>query len=231
VPELDVWAAVLPKAAVPADFLELLAVGRRLVLAIGDAPAVGLRSAFVARFIGNLFHELAVKSGRLSLGEILKRIDVTIRDYDYFKRISMQCADIDPKRGIVHIANAGHPWPVHYSARRGKCDILPLGGQLLHSRISASGDAGEFPEYSLTLGPGDVLTLVTDGLTEDHVFAGEPYGYRFTSIVEARASQGARAIGDAILDDWTAHPRELDMGDDISVIVIVAGEMVGKASS
>jgi len=231
VPELDVWAAVLPKAAVAADFFEMVAMGDRLVVAIGDAPAVGLRSAFVARFIGNLFHELVARSGRLSLGQILNRIDATIRDYDYFKRISMQCADIDPSRGIVRIANAGHPWPVHYSARRGKCDILPLGGKLLHSSTSASGGAGEFPEYALTLGPGDVLTLVTDGLTEDHVFAGEPYGYRFTGIIEARASQGARAIGDGILGDWKAHPRELDMGDDISIIVIAAGAMVGKASS
>ena len=50
--------------------------------------------------------------------------------------------------------------------------------------------------------------------------ADEPYGYRFTEIMMDHAKDGARAIGEAILDDWAKHPRQEDAGDDISIIVV-----------
>jgi serine phosphatase RsbU (regulator of sigma subunit) len=66
--------------------------------------------------------------------------------------------------------------------------------------------------------------LVSDGLTEGQLWEGDPYAYRFTAIVEAHAKQEARTIGEAILDDWKAHPRQEDFADDVSVIVIAVGQ-------
>jgi serine phosphatase RsbU (regulator of sigma subunit) len=118
------------------------------------------------------------------------------------------------------MANAGHPYPVHYSSRRGQCDVLPLRGDLLHDRISDNSTTAPYEEYRVAIAPGDVIVLITDGLTEDHVMRGDPYGYRFTAIVEARSRESAETIGEAILDGWKVHPREDDAGDDVSVIVI-----------
>jgi hypothetical protein len=216
---VDVYAGVLPKGDVAADFFEVVASDNRLMVAIGDAPSVGLKSAFVARFIGNLFHTLVEAGEALQLGEILARINNTLARHDYFERVSMQCVEVDPGKGIVRMANAGHPYPVHYSSRRGKCDILPLRGELIHDRLRNS-TAAPYEEYCVSIGPGDVMVLITDGLTEDHVMKGEPYGYRFTAIVEAGAEETAEKIGEAILDSWKAYPRKDDAGDDVSVVVI-----------
>lgn len=217
---LDVYAGVLPKGEVSADFFEVIPVDNRLVVAIGDAPSIGLKSAFVARFIGNLFHKSVAAAEPLHLGRILARLNDTLAAHDYFERVSMQCVEVDPTNGIVRMANAGHPYPVHYSSRRGQCDILPLRGDLLHDLMSDNSTTAPYEEYGVAIAPGDVIVLITDGLTEDHVMTGDPFGYRFTAIVEVRARESAATIGEAILDSWKAHPREDDAGDDVSVVVI-----------
>jgi serine phosphatase RsbU (regulator of sigma subunit) len=216
---LDVYAGVLPKGDVAADFFEVVPVDSRLVIAVGDAPSIGLKSAFVARFIGNLFRKL-VTAGVLGVGDVLARINDTLAAHDYFERVSMQCVEVEPKNGIIRLANAGHPYPVHYSSRRGKCDILPLRGNLIHDPLRDNSGTAPYEEYRVSIGPGDVVVLITDGLTEDHVMQGDPYGYRFTTIIESHAKESAETIGEAIIDSWKAHPREDDAGDDVSVVVI-----------
>ena len=220
VPGLDIYVGVLPKSEVAADFFEVIPIRGRLVIAIGDAPGLGLKSAFVARFIGSVFHRLVEESDPLHLGDLLDKVNAAAANHEYFERVSMLCAEVDPKGRLVRLANAGHPYPVHYSARLGRCDILPLRGDLLDNPFDNHLNSKHYEQYDASVAPGDVLILVTDGLTEDHVLQGEPYGYRFTEVVEARAREGAKVIGEAILDSWKGHLREEDAGDDVSVIVV-----------
>ncbi len=216
---LDVYAGILPMGDVAADFFEIVPVDGRLMIAVGDAPSIGLKSAFVARFIGNLFRKL-VAAGTFDVGDVLTRINDILSAHDYFERVSMQCVEVEPENGIIRLANAGHPYPVHYSNRRGRCDILPLRGNLIHDSWRDNSATASYEKYGVSISPGDVLVLITDGLTEDHVIRGDPYGYRFTTIVESHAKESAETIGEAIMDGWKAHPREVDVGDDVSVVVI-----------
>jgi hypothetical protein len=220
VPGLDVFVGVLPKVEVPADFFEIVPLKGHLALAIGDAPSVGIKSAFVARFLGNLFNSYLRDSRHRDLAEVLAAIDAKVAGSDYFERISMQCADIDPARGLAYLANAGHPYPVRYSARRKKCDILPLRGGLLHNPSANRSAPQSFEQYGLEIEPGDVIVFITDGVTEGHLLQGEPFGYRFTRIVETVAQESAAAIGEKILDGWKTHPRKEDIADDVSIVVV-----------
>jgi serine phosphatase RsbU (regulator of sigma subunit) len=217
---LDLFVGMLPKAQVAADFLEIVPKGSRLAVEIGDAPSIGLKSAFVARFVANLGRTLLLRSHSPGMGEILDRINTAVSGYREFERISMQCAEFDTNDRVMRVASAGHPYPVHYSARRRICNVLPLSGELLADPFKESDDSEKYEEYELRLGSGDVLVFVTDGLTEDHVLKGDPYGYRFTSIVESCSSMGSRSIGQAILDGWQLHKREEDVGDDVTIAVI-----------
>jgi hypothetical protein len=221
-PGLDVYVGILPKVEVSADFVEMVPMSDRFILAIGDAPRIGLRSAFVARFIGNLFRKFASRPDPLHMNEILARVNSTIWGHDYFERVSMQCAQINSRDGIAYIASAGHPYPVHYSARRRMCDVLPLCGELLNDTFGEESTPQQYEEYGLRIAPGDILVFITDGLAEGHVISGEPYGYRFTEVIRAHAAESARAIGEAILDGWKKHPHEDNAVDDVSVIVTKA---------
>ncbi len=221
VPGLDVYVGVLPKVDVAADFFEIIPLHRQLVIAIGDVPAVGLKSAFVARFIGNVFRKLVSETGQLHLGKIMDHLNSTISAHEYFKCISMQCVNIDPARGTLAIVNAAQPYPVLYSARRGKCDRLPVRGNVLQPLLPEGMTPEHYKERHAEITRGDILVLLTDGLTEGHLLMGDPYGYRFTQIVERMAGQSAKYIGEAILDDWRSHNREGDYADDVTVIIAV----------
>ena len=215
---LDMYVTMLPKAEVSADFFEVVPLKERLVVAIGDAPATGLKSAFVARFMAALFRTLIVTCN--DVAEALAEINTRVACSDYFQRVSMQCLDVDPATRTVRMANAGHPYPVHYSAINHTCDVLPIRGGLLDSSVKERTAPVGYKLYSLTVDHGDVLVMVSDGITESHVLQGAPYGYRFKDVVVANAGTDAKTIADAIVDSWRIHPREQDLVDDVSVIVI-----------
>jgi hypothetical protein len=219
-PGLDVYVGLLPRVEVSADFFELVPRDGRLIAAIGDAPATGLKSAFVARFIANLFRRLVEESDPTDLVRVLHLLEGTIAAHEYFRRVTMLCAEVDPGRGRATLVSAGHPYPVLYSARRQRCDRLLLRGDALHAAVGGEARPSRFERRQVEVFPGDVLALVSDGLTEGHVLQGDPYGYRFTKLLERLGGQSARAIGEAILEDWSGHPREGDQSDDVTLILI-----------
>jgi hypothetical protein len=230
VPGLDVYVGMLPKVEVGADFFEVIPVGPRLVVAVGDAPGAGLKSAFVARFIGNVFRRLVEHADPLHLGQVFGELNRTLSAHVYFEIVSMQSVVVDPREGELAIASAGHPYPVIYSARRGKCERLPVRGDLLSVPAAADAAPVRYEQRRAEIGPGDVLVLLTDGLTEDNRLRGDRYSYRFTRLVEEKAGQGAKAIGEAILDDWRAYPRAADDADDVTVLVVAVQAPAGATA-
>ncbi|MBZ5582811.1 MAG: SpoIIE family protein phosphatase [Acidobacteriia bacterium] len=221
IPRLEIYAGVLPKAEMPADFFELVPLEGRLAAAIGDAPAIGLKSSFVARFMAGLYRTLAARS--VHPGELLQAMHRSIDGREYFRGVTMQCVEVDPAQGLVRIASAAHPFPVHYSARRRRCDNLPVTGDLLVPADRAIGVSGEYQEGCLEIEEGDLLVLVTDGLTEAPGPPGESFGQRLPGLIERHAHAGARVTGEKIMDAWKEQPREEDVVDDVTVIVISIG--------
>jgi hypothetical protein len=217
---LDVWVGMLPKVEVGADFFEVVPRGDRLVLVIGDAPGAGLKPAFVARFVGSLCRRLLTEDPRRGLGEVLGRLQELLGPHEYFQIVTLQLAEVDPGAGVVSIVNAGVPFPVLYSARRGQCDVLPIRGDLLQTGALAPASPPRWQPRRAEMGSGDVLVLVTDGLTEANRLSADAYRYRFTRLVEQGASGEAKSIGESILDDWRGYPREGDYADDVTVLVV-----------
>jgi hypothetical protein len=219
VPGVDAWVGLVPKLAVGADFFEVVPLGDRLVLVLGDAPGAGLKPAFVARFVGNLCRRLVKEERQDGLDGLLRRLNEMLSGHDYFQAIAVQCAELDPKAGVVTIANAGLPYPVLYTARRGRCDIRPLRGELLHAAIDPHAEPPAWEVRRAEMALGDVLVMVTDGLTAAYRPGPGAYQYRFTRLVEEQAGQTARSVGEAILDDWRSHSRGGDFVDDVTVVV------------
>ncbi len=139
--------------------------------------------------------------------------------------ISLQCVAVDPSAGTLTIAGAGHPHPVFYSARRGRCDRLPVGDDLLLVRQRVGQPAARRRQRRAEIGPGDILVMVSDGLTENHGMDDDPYGYRFERLIGTLAGRGAGTIGEAILEDWLIHSDGADYIDDVTVIVVAMNEV------
>jgi serine phosphatase RsbU (regulator of sigma subunit) len=136
----------------------------------------------------------------------------------------MQCVEIDAETGIAYLANAGHPFPVHFSRKRAKCGIVPVFGNLLNNPLGPDQVTAPYQQYPLEMEPGDLMVLITDGLTEGHVLKGDAFGYRFTEVIESGSNRSVHDLGEGILDAWKTHPRELEATDDASVLVIALRE-------
>ena len=93
------------------------------------------------------------------------------------------------ENGVMTMASAGHPYPVLYSTRYGRCDRLPVRGPLLPAPELTT-EMRPYRVRHAEIGRGDVVVLVSDGITEGGPVA-DPYGYRFTEVVERHATEGA----------------------------------------
>jgi serine phosphatase RsbU (regulator of sigma subunit) len=224
---IDSYAVLLPKRDVTADFVEGVSRNGRLVVAIGDAPMHGLKSAFVARFIGSMFRSLVSSAGAPHVDQILNQVSATISRHRYFERVSMQCVEVMLDRALLTLASAGHPYPVVYSARYNRCDRLPVHGSLLYAEYPGTSEAPPYRVRHADMESGDVIVLVSDGIV-DGGRVDDPYGYRFIDVIERHVHDSARRICEAIIDSWRNHLDDRPAADDATIVVLKVTGETGK---
>jgi hypothetical protein len=220
---VEICSVLIPRGEVSADFVEVVPRPDRVLLAIGDAPESGLKSAYVARFIATVFRRL-VETGSAGPGDILTELNTRIAAHSYFTRVSMLCLSVDTGRGVIGIANAGHPSPVLYSAARRRADRLSIRGRLLKDDMETEPPLPQYEERHAEIGPGDIMVLLSDGVTEDGRLDGQSYGYRFMKILEQHSTAAAASLAELIIDDWRAHPKLPEVSDDVTVVVVKVSE-------
>jgi serine phosphatase RsbU (regulator of sigma subunit) len=122
---------------------------------------------------------------------------------------------LDPASGRVEMANAGHLRPIVRHAD-GRCSELqvPAGAALGVKKSAAA------PTFAWTLAPGELLVLVTDGLTE----AATPAGARFESerVIELvrRTGPDPKKALDALLKSARAFVAQRGFDDDLTVLCL-----------
>jgi len=110
------------------------------------------------------------------------------------------------------IAVAGHPRPLVHRTD-GSTTWVPTTGALL-----GVFDDAELTELELSLGPGDVMVLYTDGVSEVRDEAGQ-LGEEGVAVAVARAAGGtASEIADAI--EAAVRDKDDEPRDDIAILVV-----------
>lgn len=215
----DLFAGMVSRESVSADFISVVPFENKLALAIGDAPGKGLRSAFVARFLRSLFEDMVQRPNSLTVAEMLAEINRNASQHVLFETISMLCVEIEFDSQVMTFASAGHPLPVLFSSRHASCRRIPVKGELIHSQYDTAASCVEYRQRRCEFESGDVLVLPTDGLTEGHLLTGNAYGYQFQHVIESQHQASANSIGNAILDDWRQHRLQDEYLDDASLLV------------
>jgi sigma-B regulation protein RsbU (phosphoserine phosphatase) len=137
--------------------------------------------------------------------------------------ISLVYGILDQQDTSFTYAGAGHPAPLLWepgqtaTARAPSCRQLRSNGGIL----------GMFPEREyaqerVTLSPGALLVMFTDGVTEAHVGTELLESAGVEQVVEAHAMEPVEAIADAIL----SRARQFAGGflrDDVAMLVIRNG--------
>jgi hypothetical protein len=186
----------------------------RIWIAAGDVSGHGYSCAIA---------QAMVKAGLASLIEadrtpsmVLERLHRVLRGSGSSRTFtSMALLRLDPVRGEVLFANAGHPFPWMTmdggNPRELELPSLPLG----------QGPARRYADTTLTLERGSALVVFSDGLFEGVDANGRAYGYeRIREIVARAARRPAADIVNALFDDWRTHVGSGSPEDDTTVVVV-----------
>jgi sigma-B regulation protein RsbU (phosphoserine phosphatase) len=142
------------------DFFDILPMGERIAVAIGDVSGKGIPAALLMVMVRTLLREIA--RGLSEPAEVLARLNASLcRDMPPSMFVTMVLAVLFPGRvGRVALASAGHPEPI--LVRKGAAPKpVSVGGMIL-----GVFDEAVFEEAEVDLEPGDSLIFLTDGVIE-----------------------------------------------------------------
>jgi serine phosphatase RsbU (regulator of sigma subunit) len=211
---LDIFGKTTACRTVGGDYFDYLEFpDGRVGLLVGDVagkgmPASLLMSSLQAR-VQVLFEDpddLARKIGRLN-----KNLCGNCPDNRF---ITFFMTILDPATGELVFTNAGHNPPLLVRAD-GTCDKLAGGGVILGILPMA-----QYKESRAQMGPGDILVLFSDGVTEAPNPTDEDFGDdRLAELVASMRDRPAKEIVEAIEKAVTDFTQGAPAADDITVVV------------
>ena len=191
----SVDAAYLPDREVGGDFYRcrVLPGGTYRVL-LGDVSGKGAAAAMTAAML------LGASEGheKSSPGELLSHLNRVLNSSQVGGLATCFCVDLAPD-GRATLANAGHLAPYWNGEEVKFASGLPLG-------VTAHED---YAETGIHLAPGDLLTLLSDGVVEARSATGELFGFERT---RALSRHSARQIARAA--------EAFGQNDDITVLTL-----------
>ena len=218
VPTLEGWQIFplyKPAREVGGDFYDfhLLSEGR-LGLAVGDATGKGVPAALVMSTTCGMLRLAAQNYS--SPGQMLRRVNEALFPY-IPSNMFVTCfyAILDPKRGSLSYANAGHDIP-YLRRRGGDCQELRARGMPLGLMPGMS-----YEEKEIVLDAGEEALLYSDGLVEAHDPKGEMFGFPRLQQLLAEHGDEKESLEDALLEELSSFVGQgWEQEDDITLVTL-----------
>jgi serine phosphatase RsbU (regulator of sigma subunit)/anti-sigma regulatory factor (Ser/Thr protein kinase) len=225
-PELGGWnvaAFYRPARTVGGDFYDLIELpDGRIMVVTGDVTDKGVPAALVMASTHALLRSAA--SAVTSPGEVLRRVnELLIPQIPTHMFVTCLVLVLDLESGRTHFANAGHNLPY---VQRGERVVQ------LHARGMPLGlmSGSVYEEHETVIGPGEIVLLYSDGITEQHRADGEMFGFGRTAALVAGADTGQQLVDDAV-HALGAFSAGVDQEDDITLVTLQRGRRGGVADS
>ena len=176
------------------DYIHL--PGGRLAIVLADVSGKGISAAlFMAKLSSEAHYCLAAESTPTAAVGRLNKIFCESRWEDRF--ITMVLNVLDPATHELTIVNAGHMAPLRRRAD-GKVEAV---GQEVGGLPLGVYDEGEYEPYSITLAPGDSITLYSDGIPDAMNDNEDFYGEERLLAQLGSELDGVVMMGERILND------------------------------
>jgi sigma-B regulation protein RsbU (phosphoserine phosphatase) len=201
--------------SVGGDYFDFVSLGGgRTAIVIGDVSGKGMAAALLMASMQAVFRTLADVEAPLDqlVASLNKHL---IRSANPNKFASFFLGSLDPASGSLQYVNAGHNPPVLIRGS-GNVERLPAGGVVLGVFEEAS-----FEEMGVTLQVGDLVTLYSDGVTEQTDVEGEEFGEeRLIETVSRTRGEDARTIHKAVYQALKEFAGEAPQYDDATLVVL-----------
>ena len=250
---VEVAAECRAARGVAGDYYDYVEVAPSLVaLALGDVSGKGVSASLVmSNLQASLRAQAAIIAERLSIAE--RAVAVSAGGSDGSKVLARVMADADMDGAVarkvtninkqlcqsteanrfatlflalyedrtrtLRYSNAGHNAALLVRSD-GEAERLTRGGMMV-----GAFDWAEYEEVSTTLGPGDLLLIFSDGLSEAENENGEEYGEERMAVftIEHR-TLSAHDLRRALFDEIDRWSGEKERGDDQTLLIVKANE-------
>jgi serine phosphatase RsbU (regulator of sigma subunit) len=228
-PGLEVAALCVPAREVGGDYYDFLTLGEgRVGVLIADVSGKGTSAALYMAELKGLV--LALSQIYQSPKDLLIEVNRILSDnLDSRSFITMTYAVIDLNAATLTYARAGHTPLIYLPATGGDgVQVLTPSGMVLGLRLD--GVQEKFTELleerTITIGPGDVFVLYTDGVTEAMNMDSDLFGdSRLSGLVEEHGHLDSSELRERILREVEAFVGEADQHDDMTMILIKIEEV------
>ena len=215
----EVKAMSLAARTVGGDYYDFLhaAKGDSVRVVIADVMGKGLPAGLLMSNVQGALRILSEEIESPSL--LIARLNQWLcHNVPVTKFISLACISLDSHSGqetAITYTNAGHCPPILVRTNGIVEKLEPTGGVLgVHEDFT-------YEERSLTMAPGDLLLLYTDGVTEAANQQGDMFGEeQLTEYVKSRSGHSLEIILDGLLDKVRNFSGRQELGDDFTVIAI-----------
>ena len=185
----------------------------RWAVAAGDVVGKGMPAALLMSSLSSeVRHRVRTEADPGRVVEQLNRHFFDVEILDRFITFLLIVVDVDVQR--MTVVNAGHLSPF---VRRASGEIEVLGEE------ESGPPLGVIPDHayrvvSTDLGPGDVVVVYTDGVSEAVGDHNRQFGTAAIRDTLAQAPRGVTEVGEAILKAVRAHAQGRPQSDDIALV-------------
>lgn len=217
IPGYEIAAWWEPAEGVGGDYYDVLPLpDGRVGLVIADVSGHGIGPSLLMASVRAMLHVLARTES--DPARILSLLSETIRgDFELGRFVTLLFAVLDPVKHELNWVNAGHGPSLLLDRKSGTCKMLettalPLGFSDDHTFPSAG---------PLSLAPGDLLLLATDGAIELRDEQGEMFGRRrLEEVFLAHQHEPAGAVCDALKKAIQSVGDQSPPPDDVTLLVL-----------
>lgn len=226
-PRFDLEASLTPARQVGGDLYDFFLIDAdHLLLAIGDVSGKGVPASLFMALAKAFLESSALRGGDTEIGEVVRRADREIsRENPEAMFVTLFAGILDLATGELRFCNAGHDDPFIARAGAPARRLTSVGGPPL-----CVVDAFPYATESHRLAPGEILCLVTDGVTEAANRAGEMLGADRTAAALGDLPAGSTAA-DAIARARRAVDGFLAGADPSDDVTLLAVRWTGTAES
>ena len=224
--EYGVYGRMEPARAVGGDFFDIVPLpGDRVGIAVADVSGKGVPAALFMMSSRTLLHGAVL--GHADPGDVLTAVNQQLHERnDAAMFVTVFLAVFDPATGDFIYANGGHNPPL-VATTDGATELPMTSGVALGILPGVV-----YESRQISMAPGDLVVLYTDGVTEAENAAKEQFGTeRLFQVFADGSPWDARTAGNAVLDAVAAFAGGAPQSDDITCLTLSRNKTDAPAKS
>jgi serine phosphatase RsbU (regulator of sigma subunit)/DNA-binding NarL/FixJ family response regulator len=220
-PRLDGWdiaSQLVPARETTGDFYDFIPLDNdKWGILIADVTDKGLGAAVFMAMCSALIRTYAIRFPTLpalALSSVNERIFIDMRGGLF---LTAFYGVLEPQTGRLRYVNAGHNPPMLLSEKKGR-----LVDKLKHTGMALGiSEGATWQQMMITLSPGDVLVMYTDGITEAHNKDGDFFSEpRLQAAISNQREPPAADTLEALLEEIDAFTDGAPGQDDLALVVL-----------